>query len=390
MPPIPRPLALLAELTYRCPLKCPYCSNPLELDRYRSELDTATWQRVLAEAAALGVVQVHFSGGEPLVRRDLAELVRHARQLDLYSNLSTGATLADVATLERLKVAGLDALQVRLLDSRPDGNDWLSGAHSFDKKRVAVETARRLGFPVTLNVVLHRHNLDRIEEIIDLACRWEVDRLELAHVQYTGWAFRNRAALLPTREQVERAAEIVVQARRRFSPSPLPSPPGGEGTKDKPSPAGGEGRVRGGRPAILHVLPDYFQQYPKACLHGWGRVFLTVAPDGAVLPCQTAREIPGLTFPNVREASLETIWFDAPVFQRFRGTDWMPEPCRSCERREIDFGGCRCQAFLLTGDPAATDPVCHLSPLHPVVERALLEPPREAATLQFRVFTRPS
>ena len=359
MPPIPRPLSLLAELTYRCPLKCPYCSNPLELDRFRRELDTATWQRVLTEAAGLGVVQVHFSGGEPLVRRDLPELVRHARQLDLYSNLSTGATLAGQATLERLKEAGLDALQISLLDSRADGNDWLTGSLSFDKKCVAIETASRLGFPVTLNVVLHRHNLNHIEEIIDLACRWDVDRLELAHVQYTGWAFRNRAALLPTREQVERAAEAVAQARNRLS----------------------------GRPAILHVLPDYFQQYPKACLHGWGRVFLTVAPDGAVLPCQAARDIPGLTFPNVRDASLESIWFNAPVFQRFRGTDWMPEPCRSCERREIDFGGCRCQAFLLTGNPTATDPVCHLSPLHPVVERALLEPPREAVTLQFRVFT---
>ena len=358
MSPTPKPLAWLAELTYRCPLHCPYCSNPLELSRYRHELDTVTWQRVLAEAAGLGVVQVHFSGGEPLVRRDLDELVGRARQLDLYSNLSTGATLADEATLRRLKEAGLDALQISLLDSRPDSNDWLAGAPSFDKKHRAIEVAKRLEFPVTLNVVLHRHNLDRIEEIIDLGCRWDVDRLELAHVQYTGWAFRNRAALLPTREQVERAAEAVVQARRRLSE----------------------------RPAILYVLPDYFQQYPKACLHGWGRVFLTVAPDGAVLPCQTAREIPGLTFPNVREVSLETIWFHTPVFQRFRGTDWMPEPCRSCERREIDFGGCRCQAFLLTGDPAATDPVCHLSPLHTVVEKTLLERPREPAALQFRAF----
>jgi PqqA peptide cyclase len=358
MPPIPRPLALLAELTYRCPLKCPYCSNPLELDRYRNELDTATWQRVLEEAAQLGVVQVHFSGGEPLVRHDLAELIRHARQLDLYSNLSTGGTLADPATLERLEAAGLDALQISLLDSRSDGNDFWAGAPSFDKKRRAVEAAQRLRFPVTLNVVLHRHNLDHLDEIIDLSCQWGVDRLELAHVQYVGWAFRNRSALLPTREQVERAAEIVAQARSRLA----------------------------GRPAILHVLPDYFQQYPKACLHGWGRVFLTVAPDGMVLPCQTAREIPGLTFPNVRDASLETLWFDAPVFQRFRGTDWMPEPCRSCERRELDFGGCRCQAFLLTGDPAATDPVCHLSPLHSVVQQALLEPSCEAAKLQFRAF----
>jgi len=358
MPPIPRPLALLAELTYRCPLRCPYCSNPLELSRYRHELDTADWQRVLTEAAQLGVVQVHFSGGEPLVRHDVADLIRHARQLDLYSNLSTGATLADQATLERLREAGLDALQISLLDSRPDGNDFLADAPSFEKKGRTIEAARRLGFPVTLNVVLHRHNLDQIEEIIDLACRWDVDRLELAHVQYAGWAFRNRAALLPTWEQIERAAEVVAQARNRLS----------------------------SRPSILHVLPDYFQRYPKACLHGWGRVFLTVAPDGAVLPCQTAREIPGLEFPNVRETSLEDIWFHAPIFQRFRGTDWMPEPCRSCERRELDFGGCRCQAFLLAGDPAATDPVCQLSPLHSVVSQALHEAQNEAAVLQFRTF----
>ena len=289
-------------------------------------------------------------------RRDPSRRERRGRLL------RPAERLADRATLERLKEAGLDALQISLLDARPDGNNWLGGAPSFDKKRVAIETARCIGFPVTLNVVLHRHNLDRIEEVIDLACRWGVDRLELAHVQYTGWAFRNRAALLPTRAQEERAAAAVALARDRL----------------------------GGRLDILHVLPDYFQDYPKACLHGWGRVFLTVAPDGAVLPCQTAREIPGLTFPNVREASLETIWFHAPVFQRFRGTDWMPEPCRSCERRELDFGGCRCQAFLLAGDPAATDPVCHLSPLHSLVERVLLEPPAEATTLHFRGFTLPS
>jgi pyrroloquinoline quinone biosynthesis protein E len=356
MPPTPRPLALIAELTYRCPLKCPYCSNPLELGRFRSELDTATWQRVLTEAAKLGVVQVHFSGGEPLVRRDLAELVRHARQLDLYSHLSTGATLADEANLERLKAAGLDALQISMQDANAAENDWLAGTSSFDQKCQAIKAARHLKFPITLNVVLHRHNLDRLQEIIDLAIGLQVDRLELAHVQYTGWAFKNRAGLLPTRAQFARAEEVVAQARSRLT----------------------------GRPEIVHVLPDYFQQYPKACLHGWGRVFLTVAPDGAVLPCQTARDIPGLAFPNVRSAGLEDIWFRAPVFQRFRGTDWMPEPCRSCDRREIDFGGCRCQAFLLAGDPAATDPVCQLSPLHDVVRQAR-EAAREGAALEFRV-----
>jgi len=358
MQPVPRPLALLAELTYRCPLKCPYCSNPLELAHFRHELDTPTWQRVLTEAAALGVVQVHFSGGEPLVRRDLAELVRHAQQLDLYSNLSTGATLADEPMLKCLKQAGLDALQISLLDSSPDGNDTLAGAASFEKKLRAIEFAARLEFPVTLNVVLHRLNLDRIDEIIDLAFRLSVARLELAHVQYTGWAFRNRAQLLPTREQVECAAEAVARAHGR-------------------STAG---------PEIVHVMPDYFQQFPKACLHGWGRVLLTVAPDGAVLPCQAARDIPGFEFPNVRDASLEAIWFQSSAFQRFRGTDWMPEPCRSCERREIDFGGCRCQAFLLTGDPSATDPVCHLSPMHSLVEEALKQSKCAETALEWRAF----
>jgi pyrroloquinoline quinone biosynthesis protein E len=354
----PNPYSLLAELTYRCPLQCPYCSNPLELNRFRDELDTAVWMRVLDEAARLGVVQVHLSGGEPLVRRDLADLVHTARQLGLYSHLSTSGIGADETKLASLRDAGLDALQISLQDSRPHENDWLAGVPSFEKKRQTIESAKQLEFPVTLNVVLHRHNLDRIGELIDLACAWNVDKLELAHAQYGGWAFRNRAALLPTAKQVEGAAEVVAAARDRLS----------------------------GKLEIIHVLPDYFQQFPKACLHGWGRVFLTVAPDGAVLPCQTAREIPGLVFPNVKDASLEEIWFDAPVFQQFRGTDWMPEPCRSCDRREIDFGGCRCQAFLLTGDVAATDPVCHLSPQHHVVQEALHEANHETARLQFRVF----
>ena len=341
MRPTPNPLALIAEVTYLCPLKCPYCSNPLQLALYRDELDTTEWKRVLSEAARLGVVQVHFSGGEPLVRRDLCEFVEEASRCDLYSNLSTGATLANERTLEQLKTAGLDALQISLLDARAGTNDWLAGAASFDKKRRAVQVAKRLGFPITLNVVLHRHNLDHVEQVIDLAVDWDVEKLELAHVQYTGWAFRNRAALMPSRAQVERTAEVVAAARDRLR-QPL---------------------------EILHVLPDYFQPFPKACLQGWGQVFLTVAPDGAVLPCQTAREIPDLTFANVRRQSLEKIWFEDPVFQRFRGTDWMPEPCRSCDRREIDFGGCRCQAYLLTGRIESTDPVCHLSPHHDIVER---------------------
>ncbi len=353
-----RPYSLLAELTYRCPLKCPYCSNPLKLRLDENELDTATWTRVLAEAAALGVIQVHFSGGEPLVRHDLSDLISEARRCNLYSHLITSGIWADESRLRQLRNAGLDAVQISLQDSRPAENDWLAGAPSFEQKCQAVATARRLDLPVTLNVVLHRHNLDRIEAIVDLAVQWDVDRLELAHVQYTGWAFRNRAALLPTRPQVERAAAIVAAARDRL----------------------------GKRPQILHVLPDYFQQFPKACMSGWGRVFLTVGPDGTVLPCQTAREITGLEFPTVREASLADIWFHAPVFERFRGTDWMPEPCRSCDRREIDYGGCRCQAFLMTGHAAATDPVCHLSPDHHLVEESLHEAGVKSAPLQFRTY----
>ncbi len=280
--------------------------------------------------------------------------------LDLYMlHLITSGMGADGQRLARLRGAGLDALQISLQDSRPAENDWLAGTTSFEQKRRAIEAAGRLDLPLTLNVVLHRHNLDRIEDLVGLAEKWNVDRLELAHVQYTGWAFRNRAALLPTREQVERAAEVVASARERL----------------------------GRRPEILHVLPDYFQQFPKACLSGWGRVFLTVAPDGAVLPCQTAREIPGLEFPSVGESALREIWFHAPVFQRFRGTDWMPEPCQSCDRREIDFGGCRCQAFLLTGDVGATDPVCHLSPRHYLIEDALHETAKAPAALQFRTYS---
>ena len=359
--PPTRPLALLAELTYRCPLQCPYCSNPLELGRYRQELDTDTWRRVFREAAELGVIQLHLSGGEPLVRRDIIDLVREARRLGLYSNMSTGATVVDEAMLDRLREAGLDHLQVSLLDTDPESNDYLAGARSFDRKRDAVLGAKQRGFPVTLNVVLHRQNLDRIDKILALALEWKVDRIELAHTQYTGWAFRNRAALMPTRAQVERADAAVARVRDTVDASRLD---------------------------ILHVVPDYFEDRPKACLQGWGSVFMAVAPDGCVLPCQTAREIQGLEFPNVRDSSLHDIWFDAPVFQRFRGTDWMPEPCRSCDRREIDFGGCRCQAFLMTGDPSATDPVCSLSPQHHLVGEALREAEQSDPPLQFRVMSR--
>jgi len=340
----PRPYALICELTYRCPLQCPYCSNPVDFARHTGELRTEEWERILIEAAALGVVQVHFSGGEPLLRTDLPQMIRRARSLGLYSNLSTGGTLLTEPLARALREAGLDSFQVSIQDADGNNSDRIAGGKpSFEKKKHAARLAKDAGFALTLNAVLHRQNLAHIEAIIALAESLGAERLELANVQYNGWALKNREALLPTRGQVERAAAVAELARQRL-----------------------EGKME-----LLYVLPDYFEQFPKPCLYGWGRVFLTVTADGTTLPCQTAREISGLTFENARKSSLEKIWFESDTFCRFRGTDWLPEPCRSCPRKDVDFGGCRCQAFLLTGDAAATDPACSLSPQHDVVTRAV-------------------
>lgn len=351
------PMSMTAELTYRCPLKCAYCSNPLHMAQYTPELNTEEWLSVLRQAAELGIIQLHFSGGEPLLRDDIADLVREARSLDLYTNMSTSAFTATREKLEALREAGLDALQVSLLDATADGNDAIAGTPSFEQKCRAIEIGKELGFPITLNVVLHRRNLDRLEEIMEMACAWGVERIELAHVQYVGWAFKNRAALLPTLKQLNHAKEVAARYAEKTR----------------------------GKMFVLHVLPDYFQTTPKACLSGWGNQFITVAPDGAVLPCLTAREIPGLNFPNVKNESLEDIWHDSEVFNKFRGTEWLPEPCQSCDRKEIDFGGCRCQAFLMTGDPALTDPICERSPQHHLVDEALEEADASSAALEYRV-----
>jgi pyrroloquinoline quinone biosynthesis protein E len=342
----PRPFSLLCELTYRCPLQCPYCSNPLDFARHKTELTTEEWQRVLTEAAALGVVQAHFSGGEPLLRADAPEIIRHARGLGLYTNLSTGGTLLTEKLARELRDAGLDSLQVSIQDADAENSDRMAGGvPSFEKKIRAARLVKQTGFSLTLNVVLQRQNIGRIEAIISMAEKLGAERLELANTQFNGWALKNRAALLPSRAQAENAAAVARAA---------------------------SGRLKG-RMEILYVLPDYFEQFPKACMHGWGRVFLTVAADGAVLPCQTAREIRGLKFDNVRERSLEKIWFESEAFCKFRGTDWLPEPCQSCPRKEIDFGGCRCQAFLLAGDATVTDPACSLSPRHNLIVEALAE-----------------
>jgi pyrroloquinoline quinone biosynthesis protein E len=349
-----RPFGLLAELTYGCPLHCPYCSNPIDLAGYREELSTPEWQRVLAEARELGVLQLHLSGGEPLVRRDLPEIVHSATELGLYTNLITSALGLTSRRAEQLRAAGLDHVQISVQADEPALSDRIAGTPSFGRKLAAARLVKELGWPLTLNVVLHRHNIDRIARILDLAEELEADRIELANTQYYGWALLNRDGLLPSRAQLDAAEAVVRAARQRLK----------------------------GRMEVIYVLPDYYSRYPKPCMGGWGRLQLTVVPNGDVLPCPTAHTLP-LPRVSVREHSLAWIWERSPLFQRFRGTDWMPEPCRSCERREVDFGGCRCQAFALTGDAARTDPVCHLSPDHGIVAAAVLAAndvagPREA------------
>jgi pyrroloquinoline quinone biosynthesis protein E len=337
-----RPFGLLAELTYACPLHCPYCSNPLDLTGSGPELTTEEWRRVLTEAADLGVLQLHLSGGEPLRRRDLVEIVHHADGLGLYTNLITSAVGLTPRRAEQLRAAGLDHVQISVQADEPALSDRIAGTRSFALKTAAARLVKELGWPLTVNVVLHRHNVDRVDRVLALAEELAADRVELAHTQYYGWAWRNRDALLPSSAQVERAESVVREARERLR----------------------------GRMEIVYVLPDYHGRYPKPCMGGWGRRQLTVMPGGDVLPCPPAHELP-LPRASVREHSLAWIWEQSPLFRRFRGTDWMPEPCRSCARREIDYGGCRCQAFLLTGDAARTDPVCHLSPDHGIVAAAV-------------------
>ena len=335
--PLHTPLGLLAELTHRCPLGCPYCSNPLALDPRQSELDAPTWARVFGEAAALGVLHVHLSGGEPGARRDLVAITASAHAAGLYTNLITSAVGIATATLDKLADAGLDHVQISIQDSEPQSADHIAGYEgAFARKRALAADVVRLKLPLTINAVMHRANIDRIENMVDLALSLGASRVEIAHVQYYGWALRNRTALMPSAGQVKRAAAAVEELRR----------------------------IHHGEIVIDAVVPDYYARLPKPCVGGWGRRSLNVTPAGKVLPCHAAESIPGLEFWSVREHSLADIWKNSPAFNAFRGTAWMKEPCRSCPRRDIDFGGCRCQAFALTGDACATDPVCHLAPNH--------------------------
>lgn len=343
---VPRPLWLLAELTYKCPLQCPYCSNPLGLAKSRNELNTDEWQRVLDQARALGAVQLGLSGGEPLVRRDLETVIGHARSLGFYSNLITSAVGMDETRLAGFREAGLDHIQVSFQASEQELNNYLGGADTFEQKLAMARLVKQYGYPMVLNVVIHRRNIDRIGEIIDMALDLDADYLELANTQYYGWAYLNRAQLLPTREQLARAEQVTNDYRERI----------------------------GDRMKMYYVVPDYFETRPKACMNGWGAVFLTIAPDGTALPCHAAGQLPGLEFPNVRDHPVEWIWQDSDAFNRFRGFEWMKEPCRSCPERFKDFGGCRCQAYMLTGDPTNTDPVCDLSEHHQQLEKLVEDP----------------
>jgi pyrroloquinoline quinone biosynthesis protein E len=338
----PRPYTLVAELTYRCPLRCVYCSNPVDWARHGDGLDTADWLRIFREAEELGVVQLNLTGGEPLLRRDLETLVEGARGLDLYTNLITSGIPLTRERLAQLKTRGLDNVQVSIQDVAAPASDRIAGLKSFERKLEIARWVKELGLPLTLNTVLHRENLDRVGEVVALAESLAADRLELANTQYLGWALVNRAALLPTREQLDRARDVARAARQRLQ----------------------------GRMEVLFVTPDYYADFPKSCMDGWGRRFIVVAPDGLVLPCHAAHTLPGLAFDNARDKPLAEIWLASSGFGVFRGEAWMPEPCRSCDRRSIDFGGCRCQAFHLTGNAAATDPVCTLSPDHQLVTDA--------------------
>jgi PqqA peptide cyclase len=354
------PLALLAELTHRCPLRCPYCSNPLDLARSSNELDTATWSRVFDEAAELGVLQVHLSGGEPLARRDLVELVAAATVSGLYVNLITSGMRLDADRLARLVEAGLEHVQLSVQDSDFRSGDRIAGlAGAQQTKHRVAGLVRAAGLPLTVNAVVHRQNLEHLEEIIDLAVSLGADRLEVAHVQYYGWALANRAALLPGRRQLDTATATIEAAPTRLA----------------------------GRLIIDYVLPDYHAHRPKACMGGWARRFLNITPSGRVLPCHAAETLPDLRFPTVAEASLSEIWHHSEAFARFRGTVWMAEPCRSCERREVDWGGCRCQAFALTGDAGRTDPACALSPDHALLAAALGEAEETAPVFVYRRHT---
>ena len=355
------PLWLLAELTYRCPLHCAFCYNPVDFARHGDELDTAQWIDVLRQARALGSVQCGFSGGEPLLRDDLEALVAEARALGFYTNLITSGVGLTDARLDALARAGLDHVQLSFQDATREVNDFLSSTKTFELKRRVAASIRGHGIPMVMNCVVHRLNIDHVDAIVELALACGARYLEFANVQFYSWASVNRAHLLPTRAQLARAEAAIARWRERL----------------------------GERLRIFFVVPDYHADRPKKCMNGWGSVFLTVAPDGVALPCHTARMLPGLAFPSVRDATLADIWLRSEGFSRYRGTDWMQAPCRDCDEREHDLGGCRCQAYMLAHDAAAADPVCAKSPHRARVDAMVAQAERGDAAEHPLVFRSP-
>lgn len=339
------PRWLLAELTYACPLQCPYCSNPVDYASYKNELTTEEWLDVLRQARQMGAVQLGFSGGEPLVRQDLEQLIAESRKLGYYTNLITSGIGLGENRIRAFKEAGLDHIQLSFQAPFKELNDYLAGTECFEQKLEAARLIKRYGFPMVLCFVRHRLTDDYVEDFLKLAIELGADYVELAMIQNLAWDLVNRKALLPTKEQLERSEKIARTYQEKLK----------------------------GRMKIYYVVQDYYETRPKACMSGWGNIFLTIAPDGTALPCHSARILPGIEFPNVRNHSVQWIWEESPAFNRFRGFDWMREPCRSCDEKEKDFGGCRCQAYLLTGDMTAADPVCAKSPHHGLIERTIAE-----------------
>jgi pyrroloquinoline quinone biosynthesis protein E len=350
-PTVGPPLWLLLELTYRCPLHCVFCYNPTDFARSGAELGTEEWLRVLGEARALGSVQLGLSGGEPLARDDLEIIVAEAHRLGFYINLITSGVGLNEPRIAALKAAGLDHIQLSFQDSSQKMNDFLSDTRTFDLKSKVAALIKQYDYPMVLNVVLHRYNIDHVEAILEMADKFGAEYVELANTQYYGWAWHNREQLLPSREQLTRAEAVTNRFRERA---------------DRPM-------------RIFFVVPDYFERRPKPCMNGLGSIFLTVTPDGTALPCHAARMLPGLDFPNVRTSSMAHIWYESCGFTHYRGDAWMKEPCRSCPEKTRDFGGCRCQAYLMTGDAANADPVCDLSPHHHLVTEAVARADQPAA-----------
>lgn len=348
------PLWLLAELTYKCPLHCAFCYNPIEFDKQQNELSTENWLDILRQARALGSVQCGFSGGEPMLRDDLEELVAEARNLGFYTNLLTSGVGLNEKRASALKDAGLDHIQLSFQDSTRELNDFLSNTRTFDLKRKVAQTIKAHDWPMVMNCVIHRLNIDYIDKVIDLALELGAETLELANTQYYSWAKLNREQLLPSRRQIEHAEAVTNNYREKH----------------------------GDKLKIIFVVPDYYETRPKKCMNGWGKVFLTVTPDGTALPCHTAAMLPGIEFPNLKTQSVKSAWYESEGFNKFRGDDWMKEPCRSCPEKDIDLGGCRCQAYMLAGDAAAADPVCDKSPQHSVVEKAVELAQRPVSDIQ--------